>query len=68
MNAGIIAQLILQGLQQLQAYQQVAMKAHAEGRDVSDAELDALGAADDAVKNAVDAEITRQRAAQLPAP
>lgn len=61
MNAAIIAQLVLQGLQQLQAYQQVMVKAQAEGRDVSDAELDQLGAQDDAVKAALAAEIARQR-------
>ena len=62
MNAAIIAQLILQGLQQLQAYAQVMQKAHSEGRDVSKEELDQLAAVDDSVKNALDAEIARQRA------
>lgn len=63
MNAAIIAQLILQGLQQLQAYQQLMMKAQADGnRDITDAELNELGSLDDAVKAAVQAEISRQRA------
>ena len=61
MNAAVIAQLVLQGLQQLQAYQQIMIKAQSEGRDVLDSELDALGATDDAVKAALDAEIARQR-------
>ena len=61
-NAAIIAQLILQGLQQIQVYQQLAMKAQADGgRDITDAELDGLGLQDDAVKAALDSEIARQR-------
>lgn len=62
MNAEIIAQLILQGLQQLQQYQQLLMRANAEGRDVTDAELDALTAAGDAIRDAARAEAARQRA------
>lgn len=62
MNAALIAQLILQGLQQLQQYQQLLMRAQAEGRDVTDAEIDALAAQGDAIRDAARAEAERQRA------
>lgn len=62
MNAALIAQLILQGLQQLQQYQQLLMKANAEGRDVTDAELDALENQGAAIRDAARAEAARQRA------
>jgi hypothetical protein len=61
-NAALIAQLILQGLQQLQTYQQLLLKAQAEGRDVTDAEIDALGALGAAIRDAARAEAARQRA------
>lgn len=61
MNAAIIAQLILQGLQQLQAYQQLMLKAQAENRDVTDAEIDGLGEIGKAIRNAARAEADRQR-------
>lgn len=61
MNTVIIAQLILQGLQQLQAYQQLMLKAQAEGRDVTDAEIDGLGALGDSIRAAARAEADRQR-------
>ena len=63
MNAAIIAQLILQGLQQLQAYQQLLLKAQADGnRDVTDAEIDGLGELGKAIRAAARAEAERQRA------
>lgn len=62
MNAAIIAQLILQGLQQLQAYQQLMLKAQAENRDVTDAEIDGLGELGKAIRSAARAEADRQRA------
>lgn len=62
MNAAIIAQLILQGLQQLQQYQRLMMTAQAEGRDVTDAEIDGLGELGKAIRAAVRAEADRQRA------
>lgn len=62
MNAALIAQLILQGLQQLQQYQQLLIRANAEGRDVTDAEIDALGALGKAIRDAARAEADRQRA------
>lgn len=62
MNTVIIAQLILQGLQQLQAYQQLMLKAQVEGRDVTDAEIDGLGALGDSIRAAARAEADRQRA------
>ena len=62
MNAALIAQLILQGLQQLQQYQQLVMRANAENRDVTDAEIDALGELGKAIRDAARAEADRQRA------
>lgn len=62
MNAALIAQLILQGLQQLQQYQQLLMRAQAEGRDVTDAEIDELVSQGDAIRAAARAEAQRQRA------
>lgn len=62
MNAAIIAQLILQGLQQLQQYQRLMMTAQAEGRDVTDAEIDGLGELGKAIRTAARAEADRQRA------
>lgn len=62
MNAALIAQLILQGLQQLQQYQQLLMRANAESRDVTDAEIDALGDLGQAIRDAARAEADRQRA------
>lgn len=64
MNAAIIAQLILQGLQQLQQYQRLMMTAQAEGRDVTDAEIDGLGELGKAIRTAARAEAERQRAEQ----
>jgi hypothetical protein len=61
-NAAIIGQLILQGLQQLQQYQMLVNTANSEGRDVTDAELDALGAAGQAIRDAARVEAERQRA------
>lgn len=58
----VIAQLILQGLQQLQAYQQLMLKAQAENRDVTDAEIDGLGELGKAIRTATRAEADRQRA------
>lgn len=62
MNALLISQLILQGLQQLQAYQRLLLTAQAEGRDVTDAEIDALGELGKAIRTAARAEADRQRA------
>jgi F0F1-type ATP synthase membrane subunit b/b' len=62
MNAALIAQLILQGLQQLQQYQQLLIRAQAENRDVLDSEIDALGALGDQIRAAARAEADRQRA------
>jgi len=47
-NALVLIQLLTQGLTQLQGYGALLAKAHAEGRDVTDAELDACVKADDA--------------------
>lgn len=61
-NALVIAQLIMEGLKQLQAYQQVMLTAQQEGRDVSDADIDGLGKLGDAIRAAARAEADRQRA------
>lgn len=61
MNALLISQLILQGLQQLQAYQRLLLTAQAEGRDVTDAEIDGLGELGKAIRTAARAEAERQR-------
>ena len=58
----IIAQLVLQGLQQVLAYQQLVAKAKNEGRDVSDADIDSLGDLGRAIRDAARAEANRQRA------
>lgn len=60
-NAALIAQLILQGLQQLQQYQQLMIRANSEGRDVTDEELDALADRGAAIRAAARAEADRQR-------
>lgn len=62
MNADLIAQLILQGLQQLQQYQQLLIRAKTEGRDVSFAEIDELVSQGDAIRAAARSEAARQRA------
>jgi len=58
----IIAQLVLQGLQQALAYQQLMLKAKNEGREVNDADIDQLGALGKAIRDAARAEADRQRA------
>ena len=61
-NEQIIAQLILNGLQQMLAYQRVLANAQQQGRPVSDADIDALGEQGDAIRAAARAEADRQRA------
>lgn len=58
----IIAQLVLQGLQQALAYQQLVAKAKSEGRPVNDADIDSLGELGNAIRAAARAEADRQRA------
>lgn len=60
-NAALIAQLVLQGLQQLQRYQQLMLAAQARGTDVTDEEIDALGDEGKAIRAAARAEAARQR-------
>lgn len=60
-NLLLVSQLILQGLQQLQAYQQLLLKAQSENRDITDTEIDALGEAGKAIRSAARAEAARQR-------
>lgn len=58
----IIAQLVLQGLQQALAYQQLVAKAKAAGRAVSDEDVAELGELGNAIRAAARAEADRQRA------
>ena len=58
----IIAQLVLQGLQQALAYQQLVAKAKAAGRPVSDEDVAELGELGNAIRAAARAEADRQRA------
>lgn len=58
----IIAQLMLQGLQQMLAYQQLVAKAKAAGRPVSDGDVAELGELGNAIRAAARAEADRQRA------
>lgn len=60
-NALILIQLLTQLLAQAQSIGQLVSKARSEGRDVTDAELAALMAQDDAVRAALEAEIVRQQ-------
>ena len=57
----IIAQLVLQGLQQALAYQQLMLKAKNEGRKVNDADIASLGELGVAIRTAARAEADRQR-------
>lgn len=50
MNALLAIQLLTQILTQAQGLSAVLQKAHAEGRDITDAELDSLASADNASK------------------
>jgi hypothetical protein len=62
-NYLLISQLVMQGLQQLQAYQGLLVKAQADGgRDVTDEEVDSLGELGKAIRAAGRAEANRQRA------
>lgn len=47
-NALVLVQLLLQATTQVQQFGALLAKAHAEGRDVTDDELNALVSADDA--------------------
>lgn len=54
--------ILLRLLEQAQAVGSLIIKARAEGRDITTEELDALAAADDAVRDALNAEIAKRRA------
>ena len=53
--------LMLRLLEQAQAVGALILKARAEGRDITTEELDALAAADDKVRDALNAEIALRR-------
>jgi hypothetical protein len=61
-NVGLLLQLILTGLQQLEQYRQMMVRAQTEGRDITEDELAELASRDDAVRAALEAEIARRRA------
>jgi len=54
-NVLLLTQLLLQTTTQVQQFGALLAKAHAEGRDVTDDELNALVASDDAAKAHLDA-------------
>ena len=58
-NALLLTQLLLQAATQVQQFGALLAKAHAEGRDVSEDELNALAAADDVAKARLDALIAK---------
>jgi hypothetical protein len=60
-NALILVQLLLQATTQVQQFGALLAKAHAEGRDVTDDELNALADADDAAKSRLQALIDAKR-------
>ena len=53
--------LLIRLLEQAQAVGALILKARSEGRDITTDELDALAAADDVVRDALNAEIARQK-------
>lgn len=53
MNSAIVIQLLLGLLDRATAIGALISKAQAEGRDISDAELDALAASDDKARDAL---------------
>ena len=53
--------LLIRLLEQAQAVGALILKARAEGRDITTEELDALAAADDVVRDALNAEIALRR-------
>lgn len=58
-NALLLTQLLLQAATQVQQFGALLAKAHAEGRDVTDDEINGLVAADDAAKARLDALIAK---------
>lgn len=58
----VILALIVQGLQQAQAYAQIVARAKAEGRPVNDADIDSLGELGKSIRQAARDEANRQRA------
>lgn len=58
----ILGELLLQGLKNLQLYQQTINNARMLGREVNDADIDALGALGEQIRAAARAEADRQRA------
>jgi hypothetical protein len=67
-NAALAIELILGLLDRASAIGALISRAQAEGRDVTDAELDSLAAGDDAAKIALASAIAKARAALPPAP
>jgi hypothetical protein len=65
-NTALAVDLILGLIDRANAIGGLIGKAQAEGRDITDAELDALAAGDDAAKIALAAAIAKARAALPP--
>lgn len=60
-NAALLVELLLGLIDRASAVGAIISKAQAEGRDVTDAELDGLAAGDDAAKIALAAAIAKAR-------
>lgn len=60
-NAELLTQIVLNGLTRLAVYNAKISAAQASGVDISDADLDAAIAEDDAAKAALDAAIAKAR-------
>lgn len=58
-NEQLVVQLLLQGALQMAKYAQTLNTARAQGRDVSDAELDAAASADDLARARLQAQIDK---------
>jgi hypothetical protein len=61
MNALLVIQLLLDATTKVQQFGALLAKAHAEGRDITDDELNALVGADDAARARLDALIAAAR-------
>lgn len=65
MSSVIAVQLLIQLLGQADAIARLLQLAKSENRDVTDAELNALAASDDAARNALQSAIDKARAAGM---
>ena len=65
-NALLLLNVLVPLLQQVNSIGLLLQKAHAEGRDITDAELDSLVSADDVVKASLAAAIAKARSTPPP--